>query len=169
MLHNTEEQDFLASHVRKAEKNDLNYLLQIEKECFPIPYSEEGCKSLLKNSDVYLLICKSETVGYAALKIIPPEAELWRFAIRPKWQRKKFGHYLWNFIEEILLKKEIQKVYLEVSQNNQAAISFYKKCGFNQYHIRKNYYDTQNHALCLEKALYSLLDNQKEKDGKEYG
>ena len=47
--------------------------------------------------------------------------------------------------------KKVQNLTLEVRKSNEVAISFYKKNGFNEVAVRKNYYKGEDGILMMKK------------------
>tara|TARA_B100001175_G_C19470928_1_gene621692 strand:+ start:787 stop:1257 length:471 start_codon:yes stop_codon:yes gene_type:complete len=70
------------------------------------------------------------------------EYEILLIYVSKHYRKKGFGTKLIKAIEENI--NCIKKIYLEVSINNLEGISFYKKMGFNEINIRKDYYSSKN-------------------------
>lgn len=64
-------------------------------------------------------------------------------------QKRKIG-IATKLIEEIE-KLDVVNITLEVNENNKSAINFYKKMGFKEISIRKNYYGKENGILFMKK------------------
>ena len=60
-------------------------------------------------------------------------------------------------LTEVLLKSNCKKVFLEVASNNLIALHLYKKVGFKNFGIRKNYYkilkDKKVDAILMKKVV----------------
>ena len=52
-----------------------------------------------------------------------------------------------------MIKKNIKTIFLEVGQNNIAAINLYLKFGFEQYGIRKEYYKNKENAILMKRQI----------------
>ena len=78
-------------------------------------------------------------------------------AVIPKYQNHGIGFLILNELEEVLLKSNCKKIFLEVASNNLIALHLYKKVGFKNFGIRKNYYtilkDKKVDAILMEKFL----------------
>lgn len=78
-------------------------------------------------------------VAYCIITLIAGEAEIINIATKPEFRGRGAGYGLLSFaLKEI----KADRVFLEVNINNMQAISLYKKCGFKQIAIRKNYYSS---------------------------
>lgn len=74
-------------------------------------------------------------------------------AVDKKYRRQKVGtHLLKSFVEKIL-KENIFKIELEVRTDNETAISFYKKHGFEIFKEVSNFYQNGESAFILKKNL----------------
>jgi ribosomal-protein-alanine N-acetyltransferase len=78
--------------------------------------------------------------GFVLGMWIPPEAELTKIAVDPKWRGRGIASSLIGMILREARERECSVCYLEVRASNQAAIHLYRKCGFVFLRNRKNYY-----------------------------
>ena len=67
-------------------------------------------------------------------------ADILNIGIDPSFKRQGHGTALLNQLIEELRKRDIGEIFLEVRAGNKSAIQFYKKQGFEEISIRKNYY-----------------------------
>jgi ribosomal-protein-alanine N-acetyltransferase len=141
-----------------ATLEDLPELLEIERISFKIPWSKENLSSELSDPLSHTIIakssCNSYLCGYICYKIIPPEAELLRIAVRHEGRRQGTAQALLNEMFRLLQLRQVVTVYLEVSETNRAAIALYKKSGFLVTGSRPGYYDHgTTAALLLQRDL----------------
>ena len=67
-------------------------------------------------------------------------ADILNIGIDPNFKRQGNGTALLNHFIEELRKRDIGEILLEVRAANKSAIQFYKKQGFEEISVRKNYY-----------------------------
>jgi len=67
-------------------------------------------------------------------------ADILNIGIDSDFKRQGYGTGLLNHLIEELKKKDIGEILLEVRSGNKSAIQFYKKQGFEEISVRKNYY-----------------------------
>ena len=67
-------------------------------------------------------------------------ADILNIGIDPDFKRKGYGTGLLNHLIEELKKRNIVEILLEVRAGNKSAIQFYKRQGFEEISVRKNYY-----------------------------
>ncbi|HKO82255.1 MAG TPA: GNAT family N-acetyltransferase, partial [Chitinophagaceae bacterium] len=111
----------------------------MSKQDFTKIYSE-----LLKTETVF--VAEKEGTIIATYRLIPKTARqahtvyLGSFTIKKDFQGKGFGKKILEDIKANAFKQDKKRIELTVDLNNAAAISLYKKAGFDiEGHIRKSY------------------------------
>lgn len=118
-------------------------IFSLEEECFPLEYwsYESVCKNITCKNTICLICVYQETaVGYITASCVLDEAELERVAVSSTYRGKGIGKILIDNLIDILRKRGIARLMLEVRTKNTNAITLYKQCGFVTDTIRKNYY-----------------------------
>lgn len=93
--------------------------------------------------------------GFLVSRVVPgverePDAELYNIAVSPEFQQRGCGDLLLSKLIEKLAAKGVNFLWLEVRESNFAAISFYKKHGFQAEVTRRNFYsDPQENAVIM--------------------
>ena len=86
--------------------------------------------------------------------LIPPEAELETIAVAPEAQRQGIGACLLRKLFDLLKKRQITEVILEVRESNSAARAFYMSSGFIETGRRTGYYiDPKEDAILMLRSL----------------
>jgi len=80
--------------------------------------------------------------GFVAFKNVLGEVEIKTICVLPEFRRKGLAQKLMQQISG-------DKIFLEVEENNIAAISLYKKLGFAQFGSRKDYYGAGKNAILM--------------------
>lgn len=131
-------------------------MAEIHARCFthPRPWSEQEFTALL-NSGVVFSCAKDN--GFALGRIAGHEVELLTIAVDPKQRRQGIAKDLMHRFEERATEKGAHDAFLEVAENNSAAIALYRHFGFSEAGRRKDYYATPTGtkitALVMVKAL----------------
>ena len=99
------------------------------------------------NYNIYQLVIDNKEIGY--VETIPniDYLEITDVLIYEEYRGKGYSKELINYIFKNV---KYNKIILEVSVNNHIAISLYKKYGFKEINIRKNYYRDGSDALIME-------------------
>ncbi len=141
---------------RPMAQNDLDKVLEIEKQSFVNPVSKNKLiKEISYNhlARYYIMLLDDIIIGYFGMWIISSEGHILNIAIDPKYRGKGYGNDL--LIELIKIAKEnlVNKLTLEVRETNDPAKNLYKKYNFKVLGRRKDYYREPT-----EDALIMWLD-----------
>ena len=129
--------------IRRMIFDDIPSAVRIEKECFSLPWSEKSFQDSLERDDTFFLVCEegSEITGYIGMYLSFDEGNITNVAVSPLYRKKGYGEALVSAAKELAKENQIQKIFLEVRVSNAPAISLYKKMGFENLGVRKNFYD----------------------------
>lgn len=140
----------------------IDQIALLESELFPDDaWTADSIAELLQTeiNDVIILQKDNELLVYCLYQVVFETAEILRIGVNPSWQYQGIGTQIFNQLLDILYQKNAQTLLLEVRSDNQPAINFYQKNGFNAIHVRKNYYQLKNgasvNALIMQKILSS--------------
>ena len=116
--------------------------LSIEERNSDYPWSHSQFTSSIENSNnlCYCLSLKGKTVGYLIAMLTLDSADILNIGIEPDFKRQGHGTALLKHLIEELRKRDIGEILLEVRAGNKPAIQFYKRQGFEEISVRKNYY-----------------------------
>ena len=117
-------------------------MLSIEEQNSDYPWSQLQFTTSIENSNnlCYCLSLKDKTIGYLIAMLAGDTADILNIGINPDFKRQGYGTALLKHLIEELKKRNIGKILLEVRAGNKSAIQFYKKQGFEEISVRKNYY-----------------------------
>lgn len=149
-------------HLRKMRIEDLSHIIKIETENYYFPWSEGIFTDCLKSDHYSCWVCLElkTIVGYSVISIVAGEAHIMNLCVDSEAQNLGVGSLL---LEKMiaLARKKVESIFLEVRPSNQIAIALYKKRGFNEIGIRKNYYPARRggkeDAVMLALDLVSLF------------
>ena len=99
------------------------------------------------------IFLKNLLVGVCVIHKIYDEAEIRYLSIHPSYKRTGLGKKLIYQTLKECKKENIKRIFLEVSQKNQPALSFYDNLGFKTISIRKKYYKDGSDALIKKKNV----------------
>ena len=127
-------------------KLDSNTICLWTKKQWESEFNKKGVK-------VVALLLARDIIGLYVVQIIIDEAQINYFSIKQKFRSKGYGSYLMNHLIKESEKLNLKKLFLEVSNTNEIAKSFYDKFYFLTVGIRKNYYRDGSDAVLKEKKL----------------
>ncbi len=141
--------------IRKATTQDAEKIFELEKKLFMDFYSLQTITSDIanKNNIYFVYELAGDLIGYALVSYIFEEGNLAKIAVDPAFQRRGIASELYMACEKECKKKGVSKLYLEVSEKNEPAISLYKKLGFTKEWVRSKYYSDLSDAIILEKKI----------------
>ena len=129
--------------IKKAVLEDASKIAAIHKNCvlktnarfYPNdvikewikPITAKNIKYQFKNSQWFVIKIKNKIVGFC--QICLKEKSLDQINISPKYQNKKYGKLVYDFVERQFLKNNINEIYLNSTLN---AVDFYKRLGFRK-------------------------------------
>ena len=132
--------------IRRINDNDLEKIIEIERKCFDdkkaytpkqlkylITKANSNCLVELKRDILrgFIIVLYRNGTKIAGIEIIN---------VDPIYHGEGIGTRLLTAAEKDMKIKKINKIRLEVSTGNIAAIRLYKKFGFKQEFHLKNYY-----------------------------
>ena len=106
-----------------------------------------------KYSIILSAVSAGRVIGFLNGTAVLDEAELLNIAVMEEYRGMGAGGALIGEFLHILSDKNVGTVYLEVRESNAEAISLYKKYGFEQNGMRRNYYrhPVENAVLMMKK------------------
>ncbi|MBI9030722.1 ribosomal protein S18-alanine N-acetyltransferase [bacterium] len=154
--------------LREMTEADIPTIVEIEQELFSLPWTTDifleeiasrdqfyqvinGKKLTCKHN--YLLELRGEIVGFFLGWAIYGEYSLMNIGVTKRYQNLGLGSFLLHQVIEKALELECFDIYLEVRESNISAQKLYRKYGFKEISIRKDYYFEPT-----ENALVMRLD-----------
>ncbi|MCB1499838.1 MAG: GNAT family N-acetyltransferase [Bauldia sp.] len=126
---------------------DADALAEIHGEGFPRPWLAGDFASLIAGANVGAVGMRrqspfgfSRLVGFVLYRHASDEAEILSIAVRRSHRGRGHGRLLMDEALRRLYRDRIKTCFLEVDPGNEAAVSLYRKIGFEQVGSRKDYY-----------------------------
>lgn len=104
----------------------------------------------------YLAVAGADLAGFILMRALGEEAEILTITVDPGHRRKSIGRFMLDAAIREALTRGVTEMFLEVAQNNDAALALYTACGFTQMGRRIGYYrqaDRAVDALTLRRSL----------------
>ena len=129
--------------IREMTFDDIDEVVRIEKENFSVPWDENGFFSFMIREGTVCRCALQEgrVIGYGGMVTAADEADITNVSVSEKCRRSGAGTAIVEKLFERGREMGIRKVFLEVRKSNAAAIGLYKKLGFEELGVRKNYYE----------------------------
>lgn len=129
--------------IRIMTREDCDQVYSLFKDCFAHPWSACSIKEMFKQTGYHNLValCKGRVIGYIGVLTVMDEGDITNVAVSPDCRRQHVADRLLSGLIKEARDGGIRRIFLEVRRSNEAARSLYKKAGFVNTGIRKNYYD----------------------------
>lgn len=130
-------------HIEPGETRDAKELARIHAQGFFRGWPATDFVSFLedRNTPVYVACdARRKIAGFALIRTVADEAELLTIAVDPRWRGKGVGRALMDAVFADLMQSPARRMFLEVDEQNHAAIRLYQKLGFATISSRKGYY-----------------------------
>jgi ribosomal-protein-alanine N-acetyltransferase len=135
---------------------DLEQVVEIEKDSMPSPWSKELFEEELKRERARYFVGEidGQVAGYMGYWEAPEEAHIINLAVAPRFRQKGLGFQMMEYCLRFAYKKGARLATLEVRESNEAALKLYEKMNFRIVAIRKKYYsDNQENAVVMLKDI----------------
>ncbi|HCF83070.1 MAG TPA: ribosomal-protein-alanine N-acetyltransferase, partial [Ruminococcaceae bacterium] len=127
----------------------IDEIYYAEKCCFAEPWTLAMLESEIENPlSVIETACRDgKTVSYALGRVVADEAELLKICVLGDYRRQGIAEKLLSELLTKMHEKGAAACYLEVRSRNLPAISLYKRLGFAEIGLRRNYYRDDDAVL----------------------
>jgi len=143
-------------NYRLMNLDDISAIVEIEREAFSSPWSEEAFRTELTQNlfAKYMIMELEDTIiGYVGMWLIIDEAHITNIAIQESHRGKGYGEKLLKELMTTAHWLGAQRMTLEVRVSNERAQKLYRKLGFYSSGLRPAYYSDN-----LEDALIMWVD-----------
>ena len=143
--------------LRPYQPADFETLFRIDQACFPagIAYGRAELKAYLRFEGARCLIAEAsgEIAGFVLTAQTGERAHIVTMDVLEAHRRKKIGSLLLETAEKDAASQGVQRINLETATTNKAAIAFWRKHGYREVAVIKNYYGRGLDAFEMQKLL----------------
>ena len=142
--------------IRRAESGDLAQIVQIEELCFPdeTAFPPRMFAYLIRYA-VSIVACEPEkkVLGFIMGYTSGNAGAVYTLDVHPNCRRKGIGSKLILALEEKLALLGAETIRLEAALEKPEAVELYRKAGYQERELVKNYYGRGKHAVRMRKRL----------------
>ena len=141
--------------IREMTTEDLDEVCRIEQETFSDPWSKKSFLDTMSDeNNHYLVVVIDEIIaGYCGYCGVLGEGYIYNVAVKQSFRKQGIGFAMLAELIKQAKSRGISSLTLEVRQSNLPAINLYKRLGFAEAGIRKDFYTKP-----LENAVIMWLD-----------
>lgn len=135
--------------IERAKINDIESIIALEESRLGESLGKSFFENMLSNglNAIYILKENNVLISYISLSFDGEIVEIYNLCVNKDYEHKGYGYQILKFIIDYY--KDASSFILEVRRSNDKAINLYKKVGFKEIYVRKNYYKNED-ALVLE-------------------
>jgi [ribosomal protein S18]-alanine N-acetyltransferase len=145
------------THLRPYQRSDFEELYRIDHACFPkgIAYERVELNLYLSAPGAYCLLAEisGAIAGFILTDHTEKRAHVITIDVLEAYRRKHLGSLLLDAAEREAAGRGVPRMWIETATNNKPAIAFWRKHGYLDLGIIKNYYGPGRDAFEMEKLL----------------
>ncbi|NOT77982.1 MAG: ribosomal protein S18-alanine N-acetyltransferase [Bacteriovoracaceae bacterium] len=148
------------THSSELSSAQFHALYELDQHHFPIPWTKQAWQSYFDSHSDYLIMAYFESnspqvLGFALWQTSAADsfAHLLKIAVDSHFRQKGAGEKIMKASLTALNSKQIKDYFLEVEENNSAAVTLYKKMGFKTIHKKEKFYSNGEAALIMTLSI----------------
>ncbi|NNL90063.1 MAG: ribosomal protein S18-alanine N-acetyltransferase [Marinicaulis sp.] len=138
--------------IRELGRGELAELTELETRCFETnPWGKAKLEASYRDRATTITVCVrgNSIIGFCIWRVFPPESEILLIGVRPTERNIGVAKAMIRNVIENSRRRSVKTLYLEVSNRNYPAITFYKASGFVESGVRRGYYRSGADALLM--------------------
>ncbi len=141
--------------VRRMDLGDVPQVSELEDQSFENPWQEDFFSECLEAGYCCRVLAQNGVIhAYGVMSLEAKMAHILNLCVRPESRATGLGYRLLLALLDLAREAWAGVVLLEVRSSNKPAIQLYRRMGFRQVDIRRNYYSGPQGS---EDALVMLL------------
>ncbi len=157
--------DRLKVHIRWMIRRDMTEVLQIEKDSYGQPWSEDDFLRCLRQRNCIGMVAESEdrVLGFMVYELHRTRLHVLNFAVTPEARRSGVGTQMVHKLIGKLSSHRRTNITLAIRETNLQAQLFFRSMEFKALQILRSYYeDTNEDAYLMQFATEENIDDQEE-------
>ncbi|MEE4659273.1 MAG: ribosomal protein S18-alanine N-acetyltransferase [Halieaceae bacterium] len=128
--------------LRPGQAADLKPIAALEQLAAVAPWTLSQFAGLVVKPATHSLVLEGDNalLGFALFQRVLDEATLLNIAVRPDAQGRGLGRRLLQGVIDCLTEQGVGRLLLEVREGNSVALGLYRKLGFTEDGMRRDYY-----------------------------
>ena len=138
--------------IRRINYDDVSKIVELENNTLGTTLGEKMLDMAIRSplAYYYCYVENNKLLGYISTMFDGEIVEILNFCVDKEYQHQGIGKKLISYVLSYLNTLGAKSSILEVRESNINAINLYKKIGYKQISVRKNYYSNGDNALVLE-------------------
>ena len=146
--------------IENLKVSEIDKILELNKGLSIKTWPKSSFEHDLNNDIALIRVLKKddEIIGYYDIWFLFENADLAFIAVKKEYQHQGYGTLLMKDILKNSIDRKIEFINLEVRKDDEKAVGLYRKFGFEEVNIRKNYYGNNQDALCMTKGIINVKE-----------
>lgn len=143
----------LRVHIRWMIRRDMAEVLEIEKQSFEFPWSEDDFIRCLRQRNCIGMVAEHDDriAGFMIYELHRTRLHVLNFAVAQQFRRRAVGSQMAGKLIGKLSSQRRTRVVLEVRETNLAAQLFFRQVGFRAVNVLRDFYeDTTEDAYLMQ-------------------
>jgi ribosomal-protein-alanine N-acetyltransferase len=119
-------------------------IAELHAKLFTPPWDANAVRGLLEHPAATSLVAVAGSpkavIGFVIGQLAADEAEILSIGVAPNWQRAGVAAGLLQGLSRAARRGDAKRIFLDVAEDNEAALALYRKLGFLEAGRRKGYY-----------------------------
>lgn len=148
------------THFSELSSAQFNTLFELDQHHFPVPWTKQAWQSYFESHNDYLITAyfgpnSPEILGFALWQnsVADSFAHLLKIVVDSHSRQMGAGEKIMKASLAALHTKQIKDYFLEVEEQNGAALALYKKMGFKTIHKKEKFYSNGEAALIMTLSI----------------
>ena len=143
----------VSPQIGKSTRPFVGIIVICDEKQYCVPLSSPKSKHYKMNNDTDFskIFDGDKLIGFVNGSFAFEEGELLNIAVEEDYRRQGIAQMLFDTLFQHFTDMGVEKIFLEVREKNTPAVGFYKKNGFAEVGLRKNYYrEPTDHAVIMK-------------------
>jgi ribosomal-protein-alanine N-acetyltransferase len=143
-------------HIRWMIRRDMPEVLDIEKQAFEFPWSEDDFIRCLRQRNCIGMVAEFEerVVGFMIYELHKTRLHVLNFAVHREMRRRGIGGSMIHKLISKLSYQRRNRILLEVRETNLAAQLFFRNASFRAISVLKDFYEDTTEDAYLMQYVY---------------
>ncbi len=146
--------------LMRMEREHLQAVTELEKECFSTPWTYENLEETLDNDTAYFFVAieEEQVIGYIGVSVVADSCFINNIAVSKQFRRQGVGTALLKIAIMTADAMGTDFISLEVRASNYPAIDLYRKMGFEEMGRRREFYRQPREDALIMTKIFSKKD-----------
>lgn len=143
----------ISVHIRWLIRSDMREVLEIEHRSFAFPWCEEDFIRCLRQRYEVGMVAEhnGSIVGFMVYALLKNRVHILNIATHPECRRMGVGEAMMGKLISHLIRRERERILVEVRERNLSAQFFFRRCYFRALYVLREFYeDTKEDAYIMQ-------------------